>query len=148
MGVEIITAHGLEEYDGSVMLNSSCIYTERRRVTAADAVVVSDGEESPRIDLYQGNQREDRVGGFRDSGTPTPRMQQDRRLRRTGHHRQLQSTRGIVTPGNWAPTWSRVTLSVRISCLIQTEIEIKFKSILLGANNVRATQETKILCEW
>jgi len=39
LGVEIITAHGLDEFDGS-NARLSCVYTERTRVVAADAVVL------------------------------------------------------------------------------------------------------------
>jgi dimethylamine/trimethylamine dehydrogenase len=38
-GVQIITAHGLDEFDGS-NARLSCVYTERTRVLAADAVVL------------------------------------------------------------------------------------------------------------
>jgi len=37
LGVQIITAHGLDEFDGS-NARLSCVYTERTRVVAADAV--------------------------------------------------------------------------------------------------------------
>jgi dimethylamine/trimethylamine dehydrogenase len=39
LGVQIITAHGLDEFDGS-NARLSCVYTERTRVIAADAVVM------------------------------------------------------------------------------------------------------------
>jgi dimethylamine/trimethylamine dehydrogenase len=39
LGVEIITAHGLDEYDGT-SARLSCIYTERTRLLEADAVVL------------------------------------------------------------------------------------------------------------
>jgi len=39
LGVEIITAHGLDEFDGS-NARLSCVYTDRARVVAADAVVL------------------------------------------------------------------------------------------------------------
>ena len=39
LGVEVITAHGLDEFDGS-NARLSCVYTERTRVVAADAVVL------------------------------------------------------------------------------------------------------------
>jgi len=39
LGVEIITAHGLDEFDGS-KARLSCVYSERSRVVAADAVVL------------------------------------------------------------------------------------------------------------
>jgi len=39
LGVEIITAHGLDEFDGS-NARLSCVYGERTRVVAADAVVL------------------------------------------------------------------------------------------------------------
>jgi dimethylamine/trimethylamine dehydrogenase len=39
LGVEIITAHGLDEFDGSTA-RLSCVYTERSRVLEADAVVL------------------------------------------------------------------------------------------------------------
>ena len=39
LGVEIITAHGLDEFDGS-NARLSCVYSERSRVVAADAVVL------------------------------------------------------------------------------------------------------------
>jgi dimethylamine/trimethylamine dehydrogenase len=39
LGVEIITAHGLDEFDGS-NARLSCVYTERSRVVVADAVVL------------------------------------------------------------------------------------------------------------
>jgi dimethylamine/trimethylamine dehydrogenase len=39
LGVEIITAHGLDEFDGS-NARLGCVHTERTRVVAADAVVL------------------------------------------------------------------------------------------------------------
>jgi len=39
LGVEIITAHGLDEFDGS-NARLSCVYSEKSRVVAADAVVL------------------------------------------------------------------------------------------------------------
>ncbi len=39
LGVEIITAHGLDEFDGS-NARLSCVYSERTRVVTADAVVL------------------------------------------------------------------------------------------------------------
>jgi dimethylamine/trimethylamine dehydrogenase len=39
LGVEVITAHGLDEFDGS-NARLSCVYTERTRLVAADAVVL------------------------------------------------------------------------------------------------------------
>ena len=39
LGVQIITAHGLDEFDGS-NARLSCVYSERTRVVAADAVVL------------------------------------------------------------------------------------------------------------
>jgi dimethylamine/trimethylamine dehydrogenase len=39
LGVEIITAHGLDKFDGS-NAHLSCVYTEQSRVLAADAVVL------------------------------------------------------------------------------------------------------------
>jgi len=39
LGVEIITAHGLDEFDGS-KARLSCVYSERPRVVAADALVL------------------------------------------------------------------------------------------------------------
>jgi len=39
LGVEIITAHGLDEFDGSTA-RLSCVYTERTRVLEADAIVL------------------------------------------------------------------------------------------------------------
>jgi dimethylamine/trimethylamine dehydrogenase len=39
LGVQIITAHGLDEFDGS-SARLSCVYSERTRVVAADAVVL------------------------------------------------------------------------------------------------------------
>jgi dimethylamine/trimethylamine dehydrogenase len=39
LGVEIITAHGLDEFDGS-NARLSCVYSEQTRVVAADAVVL------------------------------------------------------------------------------------------------------------
>jgi dimethylamine/trimethylamine dehydrogenase len=39
LGVEVITAHGLDEFDGS-NARLSCVYTERTRVVTADAVVL------------------------------------------------------------------------------------------------------------
>jgi len=39
LGVEIITAHGLDEFDGS-NARLSCVYSERARVVAADAIVL------------------------------------------------------------------------------------------------------------
>ncbi len=39
LGVEIITAHGLDEFDGS-NAQLSCVYSERTRVVATDAVVL------------------------------------------------------------------------------------------------------------
>jgi dimethylamine/trimethylamine dehydrogenase len=39
LGVQIVTAHGLDEFDGS-NARLSCVYSERTRVVAADAVVL------------------------------------------------------------------------------------------------------------
>ena len=39
LGVEIITAHGLDEFDGS-NARLSCVYSERTRVVEADAIVL------------------------------------------------------------------------------------------------------------
>jgi len=39
LGVEITTAHGLDEYDGT-RARLSCVYTGQTRVLAADAVVL------------------------------------------------------------------------------------------------------------
>jgi len=39
LGVQIITAHGLDEFDGS-NARLSCVYTNRTRVVAADAIVL------------------------------------------------------------------------------------------------------------
>jgi len=39
LGVQIITAHGLDEFDGS-NARLSCVYTDRARMVAADAVVL------------------------------------------------------------------------------------------------------------
>ena len=39
LGVQIITAHGLDEFDGS-NARLGCVYTDRARMLAADAVVL------------------------------------------------------------------------------------------------------------
>jgi len=51
LGVEIITAHGLEEFDGT-RARLSCVYTERSRVLEADAVVLVTAR-SPNDGLYR-----------------------------------------------------------------------------------------------
>jgi dimethylamine/trimethylamine dehydrogenase len=51
MGVEIITAHGLDEFDGS-SARLSCVYTERGRQVAADAVVLVTAR-TPLDELYK-----------------------------------------------------------------------------------------------
>jgi dimethylamine/trimethylamine dehydrogenase len=51
MGVEIITAHGLDEFDGT-HAGLSCVYTEKERVVAADAVVLVTAR-TPVDGLYQ-----------------------------------------------------------------------------------------------
>ena len=51
LGVQIITAHGLDEFDGS-NARLSCVYTERTRVIAADAVVLITAR-SPVDSLYK-----------------------------------------------------------------------------------------------
>ena len=39
LGVEIVTAHGLDAYDGSIA-RVSCVYTERHRELSADAIIL------------------------------------------------------------------------------------------------------------
>ena len=51
LGVEIITAHGLDEFDGS-NARLSCVYSERIRAVAADAVVLVTAR-IPVDDLYR-----------------------------------------------------------------------------------------------
>jgi dimethylamine/trimethylamine dehydrogenase len=51
LGVEIITAHGLDEFDGSTA-RLSCVYSERSREVAADAVVLVTAR-TPVDDLYK-----------------------------------------------------------------------------------------------
>jgi dimethylamine/trimethylamine dehydrogenase len=51
LGVEIITAHGLNEFDGS-SARLSCVYTEQTRVVATDAVVLVTAR-TPVDDLYK-----------------------------------------------------------------------------------------------
>lgn len=51
MGVEIIAAHGVDEYDGS-RARLSCVYTERARIVAADALVLVTSR-TPVDGLYQ-----------------------------------------------------------------------------------------------
>ena len=51
LGVEIITAHGLDEFDGN-NARLSCIYTEQPRMVAADAVVLVTSR-TPRDGLYK-----------------------------------------------------------------------------------------------
>jgi dimethylamine/trimethylamine dehydrogenase len=51
LGVEVITAHGLDEFDGS-NAHLSCVYTERTRVVAADAVVLVTSR-TPEDGLYR-----------------------------------------------------------------------------------------------
>jgi len=51
LGVEIITAHGLDEFDGS-NARLSCVYSERSREVAADAVVLVTAR-NPVDDLYK-----------------------------------------------------------------------------------------------
>ena len=51
LGVEIITAHGLDEFDGS-NARLSCVYSEQTRVVAADAVVLVTAR-NPVDDLYR-----------------------------------------------------------------------------------------------
>jgi dimethylamine/trimethylamine dehydrogenase len=51
LGVEIITAHGLDEFDGS-SARLGCVYTERNREVAADAVVLVTAR-TPMDSLYR-----------------------------------------------------------------------------------------------
>jgi len=51
LGVEIITAHGLDEFDGA-NARLSCVYSERSREVAADAVVLVTAR-TPVDDLYK-----------------------------------------------------------------------------------------------
>ncbi|MCP4045846.1 MAG: FAD-dependent oxidoreductase [Gammaproteobacteria bacterium] len=51
LGIEIITAHGLEEFDGK-QAQLSCVYTEAPRSIEADAVVMVTTR-TPNDDLYQ-----------------------------------------------------------------------------------------------
>jgi dimethylamine/trimethylamine dehydrogenase len=51
LGVHIITAHGLEEFDGA-KARLSCVYTERTRMIAADALVLVTAR-SPTDGLYR-----------------------------------------------------------------------------------------------
>jgi dimethylamine/trimethylamine dehydrogenase len=63
-GVEIITAHGLDEFDGS-NARLSCVYTGRARVVEADAVVLVTAR-IPLDSLYKG------IAGKLDSDPPEP----------------------------------------------------------------------------
>jgi dimethylamine/trimethylamine dehydrogenase len=51
LGIKIITAHGLDEFDGS-NARLSCVYTEQTRMVAADAVLLVTSR-TPRDDLYK-----------------------------------------------------------------------------------------------
>jgi len=51
LNVEIITAHGLDEFDGA-SARLSCVYTERTRIVAADAVVLVTAR-TPTDSLYK-----------------------------------------------------------------------------------------------
>jgi len=51
LGVQIITAHGLDKFDGS-NAHLSCVYTEKSRLLAADAVVLVTAR-TPLDDLYK-----------------------------------------------------------------------------------------------
>jgi dimethylamine/trimethylamine dehydrogenase len=62
LGVEIITAHGLDEFDGS-NARLSCVYSERIREVAADAVVLVTAR-IPVDDLYR------EIAGKLESGPP------------------------------------------------------------------------------
>jgi len=62
LGVEIITAHGLDEFDGS-NARLSCVYSERSREVAADAVVLVTAR-TPVDDLYR------EIAGKLESETP------------------------------------------------------------------------------
>ena len=61
LGVQIITAHGLDEFDGS-NARLSCVYSERTRAVAADAVVLVTAR-TPVDDLYK------EIAGKIESGT-------------------------------------------------------------------------------
>lgn len=50
LGIEIITAHGLDEFDGSIA-RLGCVYTEQARMVAADAVLLVTSR-TPRDRLY------------------------------------------------------------------------------------------------
>jgi dimethylamine/trimethylamine dehydrogenase len=51
LGVEIITAHGLDEFDGSTA-RLGCVYTEKPRLLSADAVLLVTSR-TPTDDLYK-----------------------------------------------------------------------------------------------
>jgi len=61
LDVQIITAHGLDEFDGS-NARLSCVYSERTRAVAADAVVLVTTR-TPVDDLYM------EIAGKIESGT-------------------------------------------------------------------------------
>jgi dimethylamine/trimethylamine dehydrogenase len=64
LGVQIITAHGLDEFDGS-NARLSCVYTKRTRVVAAEAVVLVTAR-IPTDSLYK------EIAGKLASDTPGP----------------------------------------------------------------------------
>ncbi|MCP4455916.1 MAG: NADH:flavin oxidoreductase, partial [Planctomycetes bacterium] len=64
LGVEIITAHGLDEFDGS-NASLSCVYSERSHEVAADAVVLVTAR-NPIDDLYK------EITGMLESEPPEP----------------------------------------------------------------------------
>jgi len=62
LGIQIITAHGLDEYDGS-RARLSCIYTQQTRLLETDAVVLVTSR-TPRDGLYK------EIAGKIESATP------------------------------------------------------------------------------
>ena len=69
MGVEIITAHGLDEFNGS-SAQLSCVYTEKVREVSADALVLVTARK-PVDDLYQEISEKIASGFLGDEPVPT-----------------------------------------------------------------------------
>jgi len=139
LGVQIITAHGLDEFDGS-KARLSCVYGGQARVIETDAVVLVTAR-TPVDDLY----KETRSWNQK-ARSPCQHCTKSA----TAMHRPLSPqrfTRDIVTPGNWKPTWQTLLMSATTSCSIRTELEIRLDDVPIGANNVRTTQKVRILCE-
>jgi len=93
LGVQIITAHGLDEFDGS-KARLSCVYSEQTRVVAADAVVLVTAR-TPVDGLYR------EISGRleSDSSGIRPHTAQNRRLRCTGHYRRGRLRGTSLCPG-------------------------------------------------